>query len=329
MRDRQSIPIMLRNGSDVAMTSWQVKETHLENVLFASFYIVIFIIAVPGNALALGVFSRQKKISPSKVFLMNLAAADLFYVMVLPMRATYHLMDNDWPFGETLCLLIGYLFYLNMYCSLFFMACISLDRFLAVVLPVRSLGLRQKPLYTRVVSVVLWISLIVCSVPMLLSKKVLKVDNLTRTVCGQLYLEKTSAKALLPTAVAFLLPSIIILGSYILILHRLWSLRQPGKKSVERKAVKMITLILLNFSVTFIPYHINRFIYIQASGREDVDMAAIVFSNRITSSLTCLSGVLDPVLYFFLTKTYQRSLVQFFCRRHKRQKKQNVNSASS
>ncbi|XP_061096635.1 uracil nucleotide/cysteinyl leukotriene receptor [Conger conger] len=290
--------------------------SHQENVLFASFYTMVFILAVPGNILALWVFVREKKNTPTKVFLKNLAVADISYLATLPMRVVYHLTDNNWPLGEIPCRVLGYFFYLNMYCSLYFMAFISVDRFIALVLPVRSLKLR-KPLYASVGSAILWLCLTVVTMPLLLSKQTTQVNhsNSTRTICMQLYREKTSPQALVSTAVAFSIPLVTIAVSYILILHRLWSRRRQQQRSGRQKATRMIVLVLVNFTVAFLPYHVSRFVYIEGSLHSG-DMGPLALCNRITSSLTCVNGVLDPVLYFFLTKTYRNSLLQLFHKRN-------------
>ncbi|KAJ8376759.1 hypothetical protein SKAU_G00073390 [Synaphobranchus kaupii] len=251
------------NGSDEERIDRYAVGSHQENVLFATFYIVVFIVAVPGNILALWVFVREKKNSPAKVFLKNLAVADLSYLAMLPLRVVYHLTDNNWPLGEVLCRVLGYLFYLNMYCSLYFMAFISLDRFFALVLPVRSVMLR-KPLYASVGSAILWLCLIVVTMPLLASQQTMRVNDTDsgRTVCRQLYREKTSSQALVSTAVAFSIPLVTIMFSYILILHRLWSRSRKEQSCVGQKATRMIVLILVNFLVAFMPYHISRFVYI-------------------------------------------------------------------
>ncbi|XP_064188893.1 uracil nucleotide/cysteinyl leukotriene receptor [Anguilla rostrata] len=302
------------NSSDEERTDRYAVGSHQENVLFAAFYIVVFILAVPGNILALWVFVRDKNNTPAKVFLKNLAVADISYLAMLPMRVVYHLTDNNWPLGEILCRVLGYLFYLNMYCSLYFMAFISLDRFIALVLPVRSVKLR-KPLYASVGSAILWLCLIVVTMPLLLSQQTTQVNdsNSSRTVCRQLYREKTSPRALVSAAVAFSIPLVTITVSYILILHRLWSRVHQEQRFMRRKATRLIVLILVNFLVAFMPYHISRFIYIDSLFRRG-DMASFVLCNRITSSLTCISGVLDPVMYFFLAKTYRNTLLQLFHR---------------
>ncbi|CAK6969317.1 uracil nucleotide/cysteinyl leukotriene receptor [Scomber scombrus] len=126
------------NISEEEMQGFLGSTSHQENIAFATFYILVFIIAVPGNTMALWAFFRQRTTSPSKVFLQHLSIADISYILILIMRIVYHLSDSRWPFGHVLCQLAGFLFYLNMYCSLYLMSFISLDRFLAVVLPIKS-----------------------------------------------------------------------------------------------------------------------------------------------------------------------------------------------
>lgn len=45
--------------------------------------------------------------------------------------------DDDWRHREWLCQLCGFLLYENIYISIGFLCCISLDRYLAVVHPLK------------------------------------------------------------------------------------------------------------------------------------------------------------------------------------------------
>ncbi|XP_029955670.1 uracil nucleotide/cysteinyl leukotriene receptor [Salarias fasciatus] len=283
------------------------------NTVLTTYYILIFIIAVPGNALALWAFFHQKNTSPTKVFLSSLSVADISYILILPMRIGYHLSDQRWPFGDVLCRLSGFLFYLNMYCSLYLMSFISLDRFVAVVLPIKSQSIR-KPKYAKVAVVILWVIIIVSMSPTLSLRK-------TRTVspgiCNNLYLEKTSSAALISTIVAFAIPLAVITVCYTLILLKLRTLDQHEERPVKDKAIKMIILVLMNFLLAFVPYHVCRVIYIKmyAPGLTNGPPEPLVRANQITSALTCVSGVLDPVMYFFLNRAYRNQLLQLFCRK--------------
>lgn len=285
-----------------------------ENIVFSIFYILIFIVAVPGNTLALWAFFHQDNTSPSTVFLRHLSVADISYILILPMRIVYHLSDSHWPFGHVLCELSGFLFYLNMYCSLYLMSLISLDRFLAVVLPIKSLSVR-KAKYAKVAVGILWVTVIVSMSPTLFS--IVNVTSSSSGICKKLYLENTSPKALVSTVVAFVIPLTTVVVSYILILLKLRTLKQQRERPVKDKAMRMIILVVMNFLFAFVPYHVSRVIYIEVHSHGSLTAASrqsLGRANQITSALTCVSGVLDPVMYFFLNQAYRKKLLQLFCK---------------
>ncbi|KAK5849594.1 hypothetical protein PBY51_013917 [Eleginops maclovinus] len=305
------------NISEDEMHVFFGSDSHHDNIIFSSFYILIFLIAVPGNALALWAFFRQHSSSPSKVYLRHLSVADLSYILILPMRIVYHLSDSRWPFGHVLCQLAGFLFYLNMYCSLYLMSFISLDRFLAVVLPIKSQSIR-KVVYAKVAVGILWVTVIVSMSPTLFSKKDARKNSTDS--CNKLYLEKTSPTALVSTILAFVIPLSTIVVSYILILLKLRAIKQQEERPVKSKAIRMIILIVTNFLFTFVPYHVSRVIYIEMHMQGNLTAArweSLGRANRITSALTCVSGVLDPVMYFFLNRAYRDGLLQLFCKQRR------------
>ncbi|XP_012697009.2 uracil nucleotide/cysteinyl leukotriene receptor [Clupea harengus] len=291
--------------------------SHGENVFLSVFYTIVLVLSVPANAMALWVFCHPKNGSSSaRVFLTHLALADMCYVLLLPMRVVYHASGGDWILGEAACRLSGFLFYLNLYCSLYFMTSISFDRFLAVVFPIRSLSWR-KPAYAKVACAILWVTLTVSMAPVMASKQTmaipLGVHNVT--VCQQLYLERTSPLALRSLAVAFALPLVVLSLSYVLILFKLRAVKR--QTPVHLKAKRMVVLTLVNFLVAFLPYHIHRFFYIVRYNQHNVseeEVTSLSLGNRVTSALTCVNGVIDPLMYFFLTETYQRALLKLLGR---------------
>ncbi|XP_029471666.1 uracil nucleotide/cysteinyl leukotriene receptor [Rhinatrema bivittatum] len=289
------------------------KETPLENALLAAFYLLDFILAFVGNTLALWLFIRNhKSSSPANIFLMHLAIADLSFVLVLPTRLVYHFSGNHWPFGEIPCRLTGFLFYLNMYASIYFLTCISTDRFLAIVHPVKSLKLRST-LHAHLACAFLWVIVAVAMAPLLISAQTIQVNN--STICLQLYREKVSRHALVSLAVAFTFPFVMTVASYLLIIR---SLRSGNRieSHLKEKAIKMIILVLIIFFVCFVPYHVNRCIYIlyYHGSRTSCDTQRLLaLSNRITSCLTSLNAALDPVMYFFVAEKFQEALCKMFC----------------
>ncbi|XP_073687333.1 uracil nucleotide/cysteinyl leukotriene receptor [Garra rufa] len=288
--------------------------SHLENMLLASFYIVIFILSVPSNALALWVFcQRNTNNTPSKEFLKHLAIADMSYVLVLPMRIIYHMSDSHWPLGVGACRVVGFLFFVNLYCSMYFMTCISVDRLLACVMPHKTHSLR-KIRNAKVVCAVLWVMATISMLPVLFSKKEVTRQIQNVTLCEQLYIENSSnpAGALVSTAIAFLIPLVTMSISYILIFAKVKKMTFQERTPTQRKAMRMIVLTVVNFLIAFVPYHIQRFVFIlqhDDMSRSESERHTLHLGNRITSALTCVSGVLDPVMYFFLARNYQETLL--------------------
>lgn len=292
--------------------------SHEENMFFAILYIIIFIVSVPCNMLAVWVFFHSRSSSSSKVFLLNLAIADMCYVLVLPMRMIYHTSNNDWPLGDVSCRFVGFLFFINLYCSMYLITCIGLDRLLAINFPLKCQSLRKSK-NAKVVCAILWV-LVTCSmVPVLFSPQTVTFSSSWRnvTICNQLYLEKISFKALLSTAVAISIPLVFLMVSYILILLKLRVMTFDQRMPVQSKAVRMILLTLTTFIVAFVPYHVHRFLYIERhrhSKLSDFEIRSLAFGNRLTSALTCVSGIMDPVMYFFLARNYQKTLLQMCAR---------------
>lgn len=287
--------------------------TDWENMIFGSYYILIFFLALNGNSLALWIFSCQRGVSsPANAFLLHLAIADLSYVTILPLRATYHLTGGHWPFGEIPCRVVGFLFYVNMYASIYFLACVAGDRYLAVVHAVRSLKIRR-PLYAHIASVSLWFLVIVSMVPLLASQQTSEMEGVT--VCLQLYREKASRHALISLAVAFIPPFIATLSFYLLIIHSLCR-GSRLESALKLKILGTIGLVLLIYVVCFLPYHASRTIYILSYGHPSTSCEAkrrLMLANRLTSSLTCMNGALDPLLYLFGAEKFQGSLRRLLC----------------
>ena len=92
------------------------------------------------------VLTNPQMRSTTNVLILNLAVADLlFIVFCVPFTATDY-MINHWPFGLTLCQAVQYLIYVTSYVSIYTLILMSIDRFLAVVFPVSYIHQLQEEL---------------------------------------------------------------------------------------------------------------------------------------------------------------------------------------
>uniref|UniRef100_A0A8B9GZS0 P2Y purinoceptor 2 n=1 Tax=Astyanax mexicanus TaxID=7994 RepID=A0A8B9GZS0_ASTMX len=100
---------------------------------------------------------------PNTIYMINLTVCDTLYILTLPFLIYYYADKNVWPFSESFCKLIRFLFYANLYGSILFLSCISLHRFLGVCHPVRSMHW-VSPRRARLVSVAVWVIVLVFQV---------------------------------------------------------------------------------------------------------------------------------------------------------------------
>ena len=88
------------------------------------------------------------------IYIFNLALADFLVLATLPFQGTDVLLDS-WPFGASLCKIVVGIDYYNMFTSVFTLTVMSVDRYIAVCHPVRSLAVRTTS-KAKVVNVGVW-----------------------------------------------------------------------------------------------------------------------------------------------------------------------------
>ncbi|XP_032351917.1 G-protein coupled receptor 183 [Camelus ferus] len=126
------------------------------SVTLSLFYMALLVFSALGNILALFlVYQKGKKINSTGVYLVHLAASDLLFTLVLPGKITYYTLDFNWPFGEGLCRLMAFMFYVNTHSGIYLMTCVSVDRYLAVVRTHQWPQLREAG-RARLVCVAVW-----------------------------------------------------------------------------------------------------------------------------------------------------------------------------
>ncbi|KAL7979995.1 hypothetical protein Chor_004464 [Crotalus horridus] len=282
--------------------------------LYAATYVIIFIPGLVGNSLALWVLCCFiKKENKAAIFMMNLAAADLAHVLSLPLRMYYYI-NHSWPFGSFLCQFCFYLKYLNMYASICFLTCISIQRYLFLLHPFRTKSWNYR--HDVAVSAIVWIVVGAACLPL----PILRSPSLTNNAnscfadLGVKQLTRGASVTLMVVAElsGFLLPLVIIL-------YCTWKMRQslqdpeaPLQQADERrKAWRLILGCAAVFFICFTPYHVNLPIFMMV--KQGVFGSCLVRHqvlnfHSISLCLASLNCCLDPILYYFMTSEFQQRL---------------------
>ena len=154
----------------------------------AVLYSIIFVLGLVGNLVALWVFfCVHSKKNSVRVFLINVAFADLLLVVCLPFRILYHSQGNVWNMGPTFCKVVGNLFYMNMYMSITLLGLISVDRYLKIHHGTRMPRQRSTK-SSKAICAFIWIMAIGLTSVMLMSKNHSEPDRLVTVLIKLSYL---------------------------------------------------------------------------------------------------------------------------------------------
>ncbi|XP_031408013.1 P2Y purinoceptor 2 isoform X1 [Meleagris gallopavo] len=281
-------------------------------VLLPVSYGIVCVVGLFLNLLALyGFIFRIKTWNASTTYMFNLAVSDTLYVVSLPLLVYYYAMGDNWPFGVGLCKIVRFLFYTNLYCSILFLLCISIHRFLGICYPLKSLQWGHVR-YARRVSVIIWVVTVVCQLPVLFfvttsmrRGTITCHDTSSKDLFGQFVIYSSVMMVLL-----FCIPFLIIIVCYCLMARRLL---QPTRgmsrlSRSKKKSVKMIIIVLVVFSVCFLPFHVTRSLYysFRSWDLSCQTLNAINLAYKVTRPLASTNSCLDPVLYFLAGQRFMK-----------------------
>ncbi|XP_019714858.1 G-protein coupled receptor 183-like, partial [Hippocampus comes] len=233
-------------------------------VLMPLVYCAVFLVGLLGNALALHVIRPNlKKMNSTTLYSLNLVISDILFTLSLPVRITYYALGFHWALGEALCKISGLIFYINTYAGVNFMTCLSIDRFIAVVLPLRFSRLRNVS-NVRYICVGVWLLVLAQTLP-LLGMAMTNVEPDGFITCMEYpNFEKVDHIATILIGGVFLgyvIPVITILMCYSILCSKLHSTAKTNhlteKSGRSRKAIGVICCVSLVFVVCYSPYHIN------------------------------------------------------------------------
>lgn len=284
------------------------------NILLPILYSIIFLSGILGNLFVIVVVGNKGG-RLVDTFIVNLAMADLIFVLTLPLWAATASQNGHWnfgPAGNLLCKLSSYIIAVNRFSNIFFLTCMSVDRYLAVVKLMDIRYLRNSRC-VRVVCAAVWSGSLLFGTPYLVHRRVVHSGNEALCVEGTdsySFLVLT----LLMVLLTFILPIVIIVFCYSTIIVHLnkhcAAAGNPRSSARRMHSIKMVLSIITAFVVSWLPYNVFKVIMTssQLSGAEG-DCGGAPWQRTgllISCCLAFFNSCMNPAIYFFLDHHFRR-----------------------
>ncbi|KAM3877881.1 putative G-protein coupled receptor 25 [Diretmus argenteus] len=287
---------------------------HGANIYLPILYFLIFFTGFLGNLFVIIVVGTKGRRAGRLVdtFVVNLALADLVFVLTLPLWAISANQNGDWNFGNVLCKLSSYIIAVNRFSNIFFLTCMSVDRYLAVVKLMDSRFLRSSQCI-RVTCAMVWLVSLALGIPSLVYRGVKSSNN------GLSCLEDEQSHfflglSLTTMLLTFVLPVLVIVFCYGTIITRLRkhciAAANPRAEARHQHSVKMVFIIIVFFVVSWLPFNVFKTIIIGSqlsNARLSCDTRSWQRDGLLVSCcLAFLNSCVNPGIYFFLDHHFRR-----------------------
>ncbi|KAK8766729.1 hypothetical protein V5799_006490 [Amblyomma americanum] len=314
-----STSVDLLQSQENEMVGYEYRGDRVLGIVVSIFFGIILIVGLVGNALVvLVVLCNRQMRSTTNILIMNLAVADLLFIVVcVPSRGCYYVLSY-WPFGDAWCRIVEYLVIVCASASIYTLVLMSLDRFLGVVYPLRSMSIRRPANGFRCI-LLTWTIILVACVPVLFSHGMVIVDNL-HSFCN--YFTPYAGYNVAAFGVSlcmldFVVPLALIFALYALMLKRLWLAVPPGGSvtagctRAKRRVTKMVFVVALVFAVCWCPVHVVLFLKSVGLYGKRMDTPHVVMqiaSQVIAYTNSCV----NPFLYAFLSDSFRKGFCNVF-----------------
>nr|XP_029134179.1 neuromedin-U receptor 1-like [Labrus bergylta] len=313
-------------------------------------YLVIFVVGVVGNVLTCTVIARNKVMwTPTNYYLFSLAVSDLL-VLLLGMPLELYELWQNYPFllGEGGCYFKTFLFETVCLASILNVTALSVERYIAVVHPLRAKYVVTRTHAKRVILVVWGVS-VLCALPntslhgitMLYSRSIgsagnthLEIpDSAICTLVKPPWMYNLTTQV--TTLLFFILPMLTISVLYMLIGLQLkqeklrqalqaksgfgqdsfCNVRTQQQKARRRQVTKMLFVLVVVFGICWAPFHTDRLMWSFISDWTDNHLEIFEYVHIISGVFFYLSSAVNPILYNLMSTRFREMFKEVMCHR--------------
>lgn len=289
--------------------------------------LLIFLVGVPLNLLVIwalgyrnhrhmarrGSSEETRAASSFRVYVLNLALADLVLLLRTPLMLGYLAHNYSWPFGTAFCHLIIFLRGLGLYASAFLLCAVALERCLCLLKPVWA-RLRRPSWAVPLACGLLWLVATILSAPYLYTAGLMEKNGTYQCLESGTF---NKGLFVTETVAGFILPLLVFLGSNIAVLLTIKQMTpttptvsSPYASRRMARMYQVLFITMLLFLTCWVPYFVCRFLRALANDQPKLVWlyGGAVYGTYISLFLVYIKSALNPVLYVFAARGLGRAV---------------------
>ncbi|KAF7667214.1 hypothetical protein LDENG_00072070 [Lucifuga dentata] len=313
-------------------------------------YLLIFVIGVVGNVLTCTVIARNKVMwTPTNYYLFSLAVSDLL-VLLLGMPLELYELWQNYPFllGKGGCYFKTFLFETVCLASILNVTALSVERYIAVVHPLRARYVVTRTHARRVILTVWGVS-VLCAVPNTSLHGIATLyshssryggngnpnveipDSAICTLVKPRWMYNLTIQV--TTLLFFILPMLTISALYMLIVLQLkrekmrqaleaksssgqdsfYNVRTQQQKARRRQVTKMLFVLVVVFGICWAPFHTDRLMWSFINEWTDNHLEIFQYVHVISGVFFYLSSAINPILYNLMSTRFREMFKEVMC----------------
>ncbi|KAK6297949.1 hypothetical protein J4Q44_G00310040 [Coregonus suidteri] len=272
--------------------------------IFPSIYGILCTIGVIANGLVIYAVATCKKKMVSDIYVLNLAIADMLFLLVMPFNIHQLVRDRQWVFGNFMCKAVVVVDVSNQFTTVGIVTVLCIDRYIAIVHPASEKRTIQ---WTIVINVLVWVGSILLTVPVMIYAVVVRKRDLQMCMMLLDGPEDMYWYTLYQSILGFILPLVIISTFYSLTLfHVFRSIRRVKRKQSvwAKRATKTVVMVIALFLVCWSPYHVIQVINLSNNRPTNT----FVYVYNISICLSYSHSCINPLMLLIFAQNYRERL---------------------
>ncbi|NP_001018314.1 G-protein coupled receptor 182 [Danio rerio] len=274
-------------------------------------YLGLFMVGLAENTIVVWVNWKRRHSANGVLFcIINVSLSDLMVIFTMPFFMLEVTMDKVWLWGRFLCKVTHLVYVINFYSSSFFLAFMTLERYLSLTRPNTLACFPQQHKRRWLLCAGIWLLSLLLALLENVHVDLLEWDEPgCYMVPEQYHTEWFLSVSFLCLIFQFLAPASVIITCNFLIARAV----RTAPEVQNRRDVWLVHVYSLVFVVCWLPYHLVLFLLTV----DDMDphlfscntVGVLYYSFSLVQCLSLFHCIANPILYNFLSQSFRNNLI--------------------